>query len=95
MNYGSPLNPTPIAACCSDSLREARTRSRARQVTDAAITAMTENRPDLILTSTLLSANDDRDLIAHLRATPSLRHLPTLTIPPVVEAPATEARSTD
>ena len=62
--------------------------------TDAAITAMTENRPDLILTSTLLSANDDRDLIAHLRATPSLRHLPTLTIPPVVEAPATEARST-
>jgi CheY-like chemotaxis protein len=62
--------------------------------TDAAITAMTENRPDLILTSTLLSANDDRDLVAHLRATPSLRHLPILTIPPVVEAPATEARST-
>lgn len=61
--------------------------------TDAAITAMTENRPDLILTSTLLSANDDRDLVAHLRATPSLRHLPILTIPPVVEAPATEARS--
>ena len=62
--------------------------------TDAAITAMTENRPVLILTSTLLSANDDRDLVAHLRATPSLRHLPILTIPPVVEAPATEARST-
>jgi len=62
--------------------------------TDAAITAMTENRPDLILTSTLLSVNDDRDLVAHLRATPSLRHLPILTIPPVVEAPATDARST-
>jgi CheY-like chemotaxis protein len=62
--------------------------------TDAAITAMTGNRPDLILTSTLLSANDDQDLVAHLRATPSLRHLPILTVPPVVEAPATEARST-
>jgi CheY-like chemotaxis protein len=62
--------------------------------TDAAITAMAEKRPDLILTSTLLSANDDQDLVAHLRAMRSLRHLPILTIPPVVEGPATEARST-
>jgi PleD family two-component response regulator len=60
----------------------------------AAITAMTETRPDLILTSTLLSANDDQHLVAHLRATPSLRHLPILTIPAVVDAPATEVRST-
>jgi CheY-like chemotaxis protein len=60
----------------------------------AAITAMTETQPDLILTSTLLSANDDQDLVAHLRATPSLRHLPILTVPPVVDAPATEVRST-
>jgi CheY-like chemotaxis protein len=62
--------------------------------TDAAIAAMTEQRPDVILTSTLLSANDDQDLVAHLRAMRSLRHLPILTIPPVVEGPATEARST-
>jgi CheY-like chemotaxis protein len=60
----------------------------------AAITAMTETRPDLILTSAMLSTNDDHALVAHLRATPSLRHLPVLTIPPVVEAPAAEARST-
>ena len=59
----------------------------------AAIAAMTETRPDLILTSAMLSANEDQDLVAHLRATPSLRHLPLLTIPPVVEAPAAEARS--
>ena len=59
----------------------------------AAITAMTETQPDLILTSTLLSANDDQDLVAHLRATPSLRHIPILTIPAVVDAPATEKRS--
>lgn len=60
----------------------------------AAITAMTETRPDLILTSTLLSATDEQDLVAHLRATPALRHLPVLTIPPVVETPAAETRST-
>ena len=60
----------------------------------AAITAMTKTRPDLILTSAMLSTNDDQDLVAHLRATPSLRHLPVLTIPPVVEAPAAASRST-
>ena len=60
----------------------------------AAITAMTETRPDLILTSTLLSTNDEQDLVAHLRATPALRHLPVLTIPAVVETPAAETRST-
>ena len=60
----------------------------------AAITAMTETPPDLILTSTLLSANDEQDLVAHLRATPALRHLPVLTIPAVVETPAAETRST-
>ena len=59
----------------------------------AAITAMTETRPDLILASTLLSGSDEQDLVAHLRATPALRHLPVLTIPAVVEAPATETRS--
>lgn len=58
-----------------------------------AITAMGEQRPDLILTSTLLAASDDQHLVAHLRATPALRHLPVLTIPPVIEPPATETRS--
>lgn len=60
---------------------------------EAAIAAMREHRPDLILTSTLLAASDDQHLVAHLRETPSLRHLPVLTIPPVIEPPATETRS--
>jgi CheY-like chemotaxis protein len=60
---------------------------------EAAIAAMREEHPDLILTSTLLPASDDQHLVAHLRATPALRHLPVLTIPPVIEPPAIEARS--
>jgi CheY-like chemotaxis protein len=52
---------------------------------DAAISALSERQPDLILTSTLLSANDDQQLAAHLRSAPALDHLPVLTIPPLVE----------
>jgi CheY-like chemotaxis protein len=61
--------------------------------TDAAITAMSDDRPDLILASTLLSANDDQDLVAHLRATPSLGHIPVLTVPAVFDVPAPETQS--
>ena len=60
---------------------------------EAAIAAMREDHPDLILTSTLLPASDEQHLVAHLRATPALRRLPVLTIPPVIELPAIEARS--
>lgn len=58
-----------------------------------AIAAMTAEPPDLILTSMLLPASDDQHLLAYLRATPSLDHLPVLTVPAVVEARAPEARS--
>jgi CheY-like chemotaxis protein len=58
--------------------------------TDAAITALNDDRPDLILASTLLSANDDQDLVAHLRAMPSLGHIPVLTVPAVFDVPTPE-----
>ena len=60
--------------------------------TDRAIAAMSEQQPDLVLTSMLLSANEEQDLLAHLRATPSVRHLPVLTIPAMADASATETR---
>jgi CheY-like chemotaxis protein len=57
---------------------------------DDAISALSERQPDLILTSTLLSSNDDQQLTAHLRAVPALDHLPILTIPPFVETDSTQ-----
>ena len=51
--------------------------------TAAAIEAMRDQRPDLILTSMLLAANEEQDLMAHLRVTPAVHHLPVLTIPAV------------
>jgi CheY-like chemotaxis protein len=62
--------------------------------TGAAITAMTGSRPDLILASMLLAANEEQDLVAHLRATPSLRHIPVLTIPAVNGSLTIETRAT-
>jgi CheY-like chemotaxis protein len=56
--------------------------------TKAALTALSVHAPDLILTSSLIAPQDDRDLVTHLRDTPALRHLPVLTMPPVAEAPA-------
>jgi CheY-like chemotaxis protein len=61
--------------------------------TSDAITAMTRSQPDLILTSMLLAANEEQDLVAHLRATPSLRHIPVLTIPAVTGSSAIETRA--
>jgi len=49
--------------------------------------AMSAEQLDLILTSTLLTKKDDQDLVAHLRQTPALRHVPILTIPLVTEQP--------
>jgi CheY-like chemotaxis protein len=56
--------------------------------TKAALAALSAQAPDLILTSSLMAPQDDRDLVTHLRETPALRHLPVLTMPPVAEPPA-------
>ena len=53
--------------------------------TNDALLTMADVPPDVILTSTLLSADEDDQLNAHLRAAPDLDHLPVLTIPPVVD----------
>jgi PilZ domain-containing protein len=50
-----------------------------------ALLTLVDVPPDVILTSTLLPADEDEQLNAHLRAAPDLDHLPVLTIPPVVE----------
>lgn len=55
---------------------------------DAAINALSERQPDLILTSTLLPSGEDQQLAAHLRSAPALDHLPILTIPPLVDRDA-------
>ena len=56
--------------------------------TKAALTALSAHAPDLILTSSLIAPQDERDLMTHLRNTPALRHLPVLTMPPVTEPTA-------
>ena len=61
--------------------------------TEEAIAAMRGSQPDLILTSMLLAANEEQDLVAHLRATSTLRHIPVLTVPAVTDPSATETRS--
>jgi hypothetical protein len=50
-----------------------------------ALLTLVDVPPDVILTSTLLPADEDEQLNAHLRAAPDLDHLPVLTIPPVLE----------
>jgi CheY-like chemotaxis protein len=53
----------------------------------AALAAIEAHQPDVILTSSILPPQDDRELVSHLRETPALRHLPILTVPPVMEPP--------
>jgi hypothetical protein len=48
----------------------------------------------LILTSMLLASHEEQDLVAHLRATSSLRHIPVLTIPVVAASSGVETRAT-
>jgi CheY-like chemotaxis protein len=50
---------------------------------DDAISVLSERQPDLILTSSLLPSDEDRQLTAHLRSAPALDHLPVLMISPV------------
>jgi len=49
---------------------------------DAAISAIAQQVPDLMLTPALLSPQDDADLTSHLKQLP---HLQVLTIPPLAE----------
>ena len=49
--------------------------------TDAAVTALDQRVPDLVLVGALLSSRDEDALIAHLRTLPDAGHLQTLTIP--------------
>jgi CheY-like chemotaxis protein len=60
--------------------------------TAQAIRTMRDTQPDLILTSMLLSATEEQDLVAHLRATPSVSHVPVLTVPVVTGLSADETR---
>jgi CheY-like chemotaxis protein len=58
--------------------------------TKAALAAIESHQPDVILTSSILSPQDEGELVSHLRRTPALRHLPVLTVPPVMQAPVTD-----
>ena len=49
--------------------------------TDAAVTAVDERVPDLVLVGALLSPRDEDSFIAHLRTLPDAGHLQTLTLP--------------
>ncbi len=53
--------------------------------TDAAIAAMADESPDLILTSALISPADDAHLTEHLRHLPGGQYIPVLTVPPLVD----------
>ena len=48
---------------------------------DAAVTALDQRVPDLVLVGALLSSRDEDALVAHLRTLPDAGHLQTLTIP--------------
>src|SRR5262245_2649220 len=51
---------------------------------DEAINRMVDGEPDVILTSSLLAPGEDEHIASYLRLSPTLDHLPVLTIPPVV-----------
>ena len=61
--------------------------------TNDALLTLADVPADVILTSSLLSADDDEQLAAHLRATPDLDHLPILSIPPLVEIQESRERT--
>jgi len=52
---------------------------------ESAISTLDSKKPDVIVTSSLLSPGDDQQLAEHLRKAPSLDHLPVLTLPPLVD----------
>ena len=52
---------------------------------ESAIDTLEAKRPDVIITSSLLTPSDDQQLPDHLRQAPSLDHLPVLILPPLVD----------
>lgn len=52
---------------------------------DAAMASISEQVPDLILTSALMTPSDDAQLTEHLKASPHGRDLPVLTLPPLID----------
>ena len=52
---------------------------------ESAINTLDAKRPDVIVTSSLLSPGDDQQLADHLRQAPALDHLPVLMLPPLVD----------
>src|SRR5262245_10962328 len=62
------------------------------QSADEAINRMVDAEPDVILTSSLLAPGEDEHIAAYLRLSPTLDHLPVLTIPPVVAQTAPEQK---
>ena len=52
---------------------------------ESAIDTLDAKRPDVIVTSSLLSFGDDQQLADHLRQAPALDHLPVLVLPPLVD----------
>jgi CheY-like chemotaxis protein len=59
---------------------------------DEAINRIVDTEPDVILTSSLLAPGEDEHIAAHLRLSPTLDHLPVLTIPPVVAQTSPEQK---
>src|SRR5262249_8988876 len=57
--------------------------------TPAAIAAIKEQVPDLVLASALLTPSDDAQLTAYLKEQPEASDLTILTIPPVIDADPT------
>jgi CheY-like chemotaxis protein len=60
---------------------------------DAAIAAIAQQVPDLMLAPVLLSPRDEAELTSYLRRLHDAPHLQVLTIPPLAEAPETPTRS--
>ncbi len=58
---------------------------------ESAIGTLDAKQPDVIVTSSLLSPDDDHQLADHLRNSPSLDHLPVLTLPPLVDTDDTDS----
>ena len=54
---------------------------------DAAVTAIAEQTPDLILVTASLAPGDEDDLVGHLRTLDDASHLQTLTIPQLAAPP--------
>jgi CheY-like chemotaxis protein len=81
----------------AERLRALATRDVGADITivdsrEAAIAALTNRIPDVILLTALLSPRDEDELMAHLRSLAGVDHVQTHTIPVLASAPAQERR---